>query len=266
MISGGNCKMATLSSTVSSVAGGLLKQRKPEVLQDYATQIAGHLHKQVDEIFDLKAVHQYQGDGTNHCGPTTLAMIINMILGEQGYDCQSVNFFDLQSVMQKGSLAFGLTGYRLNTDFLQQVKIGANISGATLPWGLAQAFKDFSEGLKKAGGPSLGTATFAEKGTKQDLIDNLNQGYKTAIMLVWPNNAGAHWIAVVDYDADADTFFILDPADPKDELSKMPWSKLSEHWSRPIGITNLPDLPFLDEEKLIDLLTLENVIVTFKPG
>ncbi len=257
--------MATLSSMVSNVAGGLLKQRKPEVLQDYAAHIAGHLQKQADVFFDLKAVHQYQGDGTNHCGPTTLAMIINMILGEKGYDYKSVNFFDLQAVMQKGSLAFGLTGYRLNTDFLQEVKIGDNITGATLPWGLAQAFKDFNEGLKKSGGPDLGSATFAEEGTKEDLINNLNNGTKIAIMLVWPNNGGAHWVAVADYEAETDTFFLLDPANPKDELSKMGWGDLSEHWSRPIGLTNLPDLPFLNEEDMIDLLTLQNVIITFKP-
>jgi hypothetical protein len=257
--------MATLSSMVSNVAGGLLKQRKPEVLQDYAAQIASHLRKQAGDLFDLKAVHQYQGAGTNHCGPTTLAMVINMMLGEQGYDCKMVNFNDLQAAMQKGSLAFGLTGYRLNTDFLQEVKIGDNITGATLPWGLAQAFKDFNEGLKKSGGPNLGSATFAEKGDKQDLLDNINNGYKTAIMLVWPNNAGAHWVAVAGYEAATDTFLLLDPANPKGELSPMPWSQLSEHWSRPLGITNLPNLPFLNEEALTDLLTLENVIITFKP-
>jgi hypothetical protein len=251
---------------MASVANGLLKQSKPQVLQDYAASVAGSLQKSATDFFSLNEVHQYQGAGTNHCGPTTLAMIINAMLGEQGYDCKTVNFNDLQDAMQRGSLAFGLTGYRLNTDFFQEVKIGDNITGATMPWGLEKAFQDFSEGLKKSGGPDLGTATFAEEGSKQDLIDNLNSGHKIAIMLVWPNNAGAHWVAVADYDEKSDTFFLLDPANPKDELSKMPWSELSEHWSRPLGITNLPDLPFLDEEALTDLLTLEGVIITFKPN
>ena len=258
--------MPTLSTMMANVANGLLKQRKPQVLQDYAAMVAGNLHKSATDFFNLNEVHQYQGAGTNHCGPTTLAMIINTMLGEQGYDCKTVNFNDLQDAMQRGSLAFGLTGYRLNTDFFQEVKIGDNISGATMPWGLEQAFKDFNAGLKQSGGPDLGSATFAEEGTKQDLIDNLNNDYKTAIMLVWPNNAGAHWVAVADYDADTDTFFLLDPANPKDELSKMPWSELSEHWGRPLGVTNLPDLPFLDEKALTDLLTLEGVIITFKPN
>jgi hypothetical protein len=250
---------------MANVANSLLKQSKPQVLQSYAASVAGSLQKSASDLFDLNEVHQYQGAGTNHCGPTTLAMIINTMLGEQGYDCKTVNFNDLQDAMQQGSLAFGLTGYRLNTDFFQEVKIGDNISGATMPWGLEKAFQDFSDGLKQSGGPSLGTATFAEEGIKQDLIDNISKGHKTAIMLVWPNNAGAHWVAVANYDEDTDTFFLLDPANPKDELSKMPWSELSEHWSRPLGITNLPDLPFLDEESLIDLLTLEGVIITFKP-
>ncbi|MBN1220969.1 MAG: hypothetical protein JXM69_18760 [Anaerolineae bacterium] len=257
--------MATLREIARNVAGGLLKQRKPEVLQNYAAQVARALHRQASGLLNLNAVHQYQGDGTNHCGPTTLAMIINLLLGERGYDFKLVNFNDLQAAMQAGSLSFGLTGYRLNADLFQEVHIGDRITGATLPWGLLQAFKDFNEGLKKSGGPDLGSVSFAEKGTKQKLINNIKKGYKTAIMLVWPNNAGAHWIAVVDYDPDTDEFSVLDPAHPKDEISKMAWSYLGEHWNRPIGITNLPDLPFLDEERLEDMLTLEGVMITFKP-
>jgi hypothetical protein len=258
--------MTAISTKVATVANDLLKHRKIEVLEGYAAQVAQHLSYHVNRLVDLAAVHQYQGDGTNHCGPTTLAMIINMILGEKGYDYKQVSFNDLQAAMQSGSLGFGFTGYRLNLDFLQEVHIADKVTGATLPWGLVQAFKDFNEGLQRAGGPNLGAVTFAEKGTKQDLLDNLKQEFKTAIMLVWPNNGGAHWIAVAGYNPDTDEFSILDPANAKGGLSTMPWSQLSEHWSRPIGITNLPDLPFINEAALTDLLTLENVIITFKPS
>ncbi len=258
--------MATFSSMILNVTDGLLKQRKPEVLQDYAGQVAQTLKKGVGGLFNLDAVHQYQGAGTNHCGPTTLAMIINMMLGEQGYDCKQVDYNDLQSAMQSGSLSFGLTGYRLGkTKALQKLKVADDIDGATLPWGLEQAFKDFNEGLINSGGPNLGSVSFAEEGTKQDLINNLNKGYKTAIMLVWPNNAGAHWMAAAGYDSAKDEFSVLDPANAKGGTTKMAWSELSEHWSRPIGLTNLPDLPFVDEEALTDMLTLENVMITFKP-
>jgi hypothetical protein len=258
--------MATFSKIVSNLAGGLLNQRKPEVLQAYAERVAGALSKHAGSLFDLDTVHQFQGEGTNHCGPTTLAMIINMMLGEEGYDCNLVNFNDLQAAMQAGSLGFGLTGYRLNADLFQEVDIGDNITGATLPWGLEQAFRDFNEGLIQSGGPNLGSASFAEGGTKQDLMDNLNKGYKTAIMVVWPDNAGAHWMAIAGYNPDTDEFSILDPANAKGGTITRPWSFLAEHWSRPIGVTNLPDLPFIDEKNLIDLLTLENVMITFKPG
>ena len=260
--------MTTFSTMALNLANGLLKQRKPEVLQEYAARVAHILSKQgPGSLFNLNVVHQYQGDGTNHCGPTTLAMIINLMLGEEGYDCTKVNYNDLQTAMQTGSLGFGLTGYRLNSSGLLHIlKVANNITGATLPWGLTQAFQDFNDGLVKSGGPNLGSASFAEEGTKQDLIDNINQGYKTAIMVVWPENRGAHWMAVVDYKAETDEFTLLDPANAKGGPTTMAWAKLAEHWNRPIGLTNIPDLPFVDEENLIDMLTLESVMITFKPS
>jgi hypothetical protein len=259
--------MAHSNHTVLNVANALLRQRKPEILQEYANRVATFLSEYpLINSSNPAAVHQYQGDGTNHCGPTTLAMVINLILQDQGYSGSLVKFNDLQAAMQNGSLGFGLTGYRLGkTTLLQKLRIAPNITGATLPWGLAQAFIDFNEGLIRAGGPDLGTVSFAEDGTKQDLLDNIKHGYYTAIMLVWPNNQGAHWIAITGYRPATDEFEVLDPANAKGGLKTMAWTALEEHWSRPIGITNLPDLPFIDEENLIDLLTLENVIITFQP-
>lgn len=260
--------MTTLSTLTLNLANKLLKERKPEVLQEYAARVATALSKQgLADFFDLNAVHQYQGAGTNHCGPTTLAMIINILLGEEGYDCHQVNYNDLQAAMQAGSLGFGFTGYRIsNTGLLHELHIADNVTGATLPWGLEQAFKDFNQGLMKSGGPDLGMASFTEGGTKENLIDNINKDYKTAIMVVWPENHGAHWMAVVGYHAEKDEFSVLDPANPKGGVTEMPWSFLSEHWHRPIGITKLPDLPFLDEESLKEKLTLDSVMITFKPA
>lgn len=259
--------MSTFSNMALSVSKGLLDQRKPQVLQEYADRVAHALSKSgLASLFKLDEIHQYQGHGTNHCGPTTLAMIINMMLGEEGYDCHRVKYNDLQAAMQAGSLGFGFTGYRLQgAGLLHGLKIVNDITGATLPWGLEHAFADFNDGLMKSGGPNLGSATFAEKGTKEDLLDNIERGYKTALMIVWPDGGGAHWIAVVDYDPEKDAFTVLDPANEKGGPSTWPWSFLGEHWHRPIGIPNLPDLPFIDEEKLTDLLTLESVIITFKP-
>jgi hypothetical protein len=258
------------SDTMMGVANAFAGQRKPEVVQTYAAQIAKALGKPgTKRAVDPVAAHQYQGEGTNHCGPTTLAMVINMMLQAGGYDKNPVQFNNLQQAMQDGSMGFGLAAYRLNNmDFLQQLSIvEGNISGATLPWGLEQAFKDFNEGLVKAGGPNLGTAKFMEGGTKQHLLDNLSKGRQTAIMVVWPGHGGAHWMALAGYDQGKDQFTLLDPANSKKEVTKMAWKDLNEHWSRPIGLNNLPDISFLSGQKkeLEALLTLNNVMITFGP-
>ncbi len=262
--------MSQLSSAVLSVANSLLKQRKPEVLQDYASRVAQNLGARrgaVRSVFDPGSAHQFQGEGTNHCGPTTLAMVINLTFQKLGYSPSLVKFDDLQTAMQNGSLGFGFTGYRLgSTSLLQELKIAPNITGATLPWGLAQAFKDFNEGLIKAGGPDLGKAEFAEGGTREDLLDNIKRGCQTAVMVVWPDNHGAHWMAVAGFDTKTDEVHLLDPANGKGGITKMAWATFNEHWSRPIGVTNLPDLPFMDEASMTDLMTLNNVIVTFEPA
>ncbi|HSH01024.1 MAG TPA: hypothetical protein VLL52_00805 [Anaerolineae bacterium] len=259
--------MSTLSNNAFNFANSLFRQRKPQVLHEYAATVAkkigGEGQKQVP---DFKSVHQYQGKGTNHCGPTSLSMIINMSLMEKGYRGDVVRYEAMQEAMMNGSLGFGLTGYRLKKGgLLQHVEVVEDITGATLPWGLVQAFNDFNEGFMAAGGPNLGTPHLREEGSKQDLLDNIKNGYKTVIMLVWANG-GAHWVIVVDYDADKDAFILLDPAHEKGGSTRVGWAKLAENWNRPIGVTNLPDLPFIDEERFEDMLTLENVMVTFKPA
>jgi hypothetical protein len=179
--------MSTFSNMAQSLSKGLLDQRQPQVLQEYAERVAQALKETgLAGLFNLDQIHQYQGHGTNHCGPTTLAMIINLILGEGGYDCDRVKYNDLQAAMQAGSLGFGFTGYCLQgTGLLHGLKVVNDITGATLPWGLEHAFADFNDGLIKSGGPNLGRATFAENGTKEDLLENIECGYKTALMVVW---------------------------------------------------------------------------------
>jgi len=58
--------MSAISSMVSSVSKGLLDQRKPHVLQEYAEKMADALSKTgLAGLFKLDEIHQYQGHGAN---------------------------------------------------------------------------------------------------------------------------------------------------------------------------------------------------------
>jgi RHS repeat-associated protein len=200
----------------------------------------------VAPLSDLEAVHQYQGEGNNDCGPTSLAMVSNLLLRQHGISHDPVRGKELGDTMQEASRGFGNRGYRLNIPL---------VAGATPPWGMVDAFNELSRESTAAGGPELGTAEWKENGTRRDLIDNIEQGYPTAIMLTWDPApltvplGGAHWVLVVGYNYDTDEFLVLDPGYRKDAggFRWRSWDELNDDWSRPI-------------------LTMRNVMVIFKPA
>jgi RHS repeat-associated protein len=205
---------------------------------------------------DLEAVHQQQGVGTNDCGPTSLAMVTNLVLRQQGIVHDPVKGKELGDIMLDYSYAPYLKSYRVAG--VLSHKLG--VEGATPPWGMVDAFNDLNQGLMDAGGPDLGAAKWSGGRTKQDLIDNMSQGYPTAIMLTWDPApygipaSGAHWVVVAGYNRETDEFLILDPGyglEPVYDnapvgLGWRSWESIDEDWSRPI-------------------LTMHNVMVTFKP-
>jgi hypothetical protein len=180
---------------------------------------------------DIGGVYQYQGRDTNNCGPTNLAMIINLQLAGHGANYR-VDRAKLGDEMQASSRGFGLTGYRF-TAWTGRVK------GATPPWSMVRAYRKINQGLRGKGYVELGKMSWRVGGTREELIANLRAGVLSTLMLVW-KKLGAHYVTVVGYDPAGDAFLLLDPGtggdksdwDPAARLRCVPWPELDQDWSR----------------------------------
>ncbi len=180
---------------------------------------------------EIGAIYQYQGRETNNCGPTNLAMVINLQLAAHGVGYR-VERAKLGDEMQASSRGFGLTGYRL-TAWTGRVK------GATPPWGMVRAYHKINQGLRGEGYVELGSMSWRVGATREELIANLRAGVLSTLMLVW-KNLGAHYVTVVGYDPAGDAFLLLDPAtggdksdwEPAARLRPVAWPELDPDWSR----------------------------------
>jgi hypothetical protein len=177
---------------------------------------------------EIGAAYQYQGSRTNDCGPFSLAMVINLQLGEN-----RVNGDELGDLMQAASWGFGLIRYRFTS------WMGAR-KGASSPWGLAMAYRRFGMPLAGVGPGRLGRMRWRVAGTKERLIDNLARGVLSTLLLVWQGANSAHFATVVGYDRENDRFLMLDSATGGDKsglpaeerILAVPWEKLTADWSR----------------------------------
>ncbi len=198
---------------------------------------------------DLGQVHQFQGVGTNDCGPTSLTVAINLLLLRDGYTAepQLLTCKSVADAMQADSRGFGLKGYRVTHNFF-----GFPVKGATFAKsGMLKAFQDFNKTWMAAGHPSLGRGEFRNGGTKAHLIDNLQHGRVTSVRWVWekPFKNGAHWVTVVGFNPTDDEFYVLNSALPhrtiaKENIQRVPWVTFRQWWGRPFFFSRNQMLTF----------------------
>lgn len=76
------------------------------------------------------------------------------------------------------------------------------------------------------------------RGTKEDLLKNLQEGKPVTVMLVYPEG-GAHYVTVVGYDPFEERVYLLDPSpfyekieEPAERFQKMSmsWDEFSSQW------------------------------------
>jgi hypothetical protein len=145
---------------------------------------------------------------TNDCGPTSVAMIINLIQEQSGIRNNKVTKIEVTS-------AFSILGRIPNWI--------PGIGGASTPWGLVSAFNTFARRNQfpwEAHRASHSDPSLIRKTLEKN-------GY-LSILRVW-KNGGAHWSNVVHFDERKGKIQILDP---NPHLSHLPASKIiqSEDW------------------------------------
>lgn len=198
--------------------------------------------------------HQFQGAGTNDCGPTSLAIAMNLLALQKGFTTEphTISKEMVAAAMQNESRWLGLRGYRITLNVF-----GFPTKGATFArLGLVKAFQDIDRYWQELGYASLGKIHFRKNGAKVHLLENVAKNRITAVRWVWENpyKNGSHWVIVVGHDAVPDEFLVLNPAIPHDvgtpevNLQRVRWQQFDEWWSRPIFCSRNQMLSFQSDD------------------
>ena len=159
----------------------------------------------------LVRFHQFQGVGTHDCGPTALAVVLNLLAHEIRWHKEAVDRHL----------------WRLGRPFPSWIR------GATPPWRFVRAFN------RLAARSSLPwRARWHRRTPPEALFAALAAGRPFTLLLVWADG-GAHYGTVVGYAPAGDRLFLLDPAQPEAHSVAQPWAELWSHWDRQVWWTRL---------------------------
>jgi len=156
---------------------------------------------------------------TNDCGPTSLAVILNIFLFQDNLG---------KSPLEKTTI-ISSSGF-LFWDRLPQWL--PRIGGATAPWGIVKAFNHWSRkyDLKLQ-------AERKSHARRAHVLENLLMGKPVTALKIW-RTGGAHWVNLVRYSSDKERLYFLDPnpylqylTDEK-RLQSQSWGEFQEDWSR----------------------------------
>ena len=168
---------------------------------------------------------------TNDCGPTSLAVVVNMLLFQANLGIKSLN---KDEVIRSSGLFFW-----------ERIPAWVpKFGGATAPCGLVKAFNHWSE--------EFGLDWHAERRSharRAHIIENLISGRTVTALKIW-KTGGAHWVNLVRYISEKDRLYFLDPNPYLEYLAEekrlqsqswvefdADWSRVS-WWSRLLGIRN----------------------------
>ena len=156
---------------------------------------------------------------TNDCGPTSLAVAINMLLFQANLNSQPV---DKTTILSSSILR-------------SWERIPAwvpNVGGATSPWGMAAAFNRMADKLNLDW-----QAERKSHARRAHVIEQLMNGKTVTALKIW-KTGGAHWINLVRYSSEKDRLYFLDPnpylenLPVEKRLQSQSWGEFETDWSR----------------------------------
>jgi hypothetical protein len=156
---------------------------------------------------------------TNDCGPTCLAVTLNMLLFQANVSAPSL---DKDSIIQTSGFQFWdrLPGW--------VPKVG----GATPPWGMAKAFNHMASRMNLEW-----QAEYRNHARRAHIVEALLTGRPVCALKLW-KAGGAHWVTLVRYSSENDRLYYLDPNPFLEYLSidkrlqSQTWAEFEADWSR----------------------------------
>lgn len=158
-----------------------------------------------------------RGESSNDCGPTSAAMVLNVLNHARQGKPKPVT---KEKVIRAFPVLGRLPGWM------------PAVGGASAPWGLTAAFNKVADRLR------LGwEAQRMRNATLQDIVENLKLGNQVSMLRFW-KEGGAHWSNVVKILPAKDQIFMLDPspylADKhgSKKIQLVSWRECRQDWER----------------------------------
>jgi len=163
---------------------------------------------------------------SNDCGPTSLAMIVNLLTFQANLFFEP---FDKTAILSAAGLHF----WERLPAWL------ASVGGATTPWGMVSAFN------RLAGKLHLNWhAERKSNARRAHVVENLISGKPVTALKVW-KSGGAHWVNLLRFSVEKDKVYFLDPnpyleyLSVEKRLQSQHWHDFEADWSRSTWWTHL---------------------------
>ena len=156
---------------------------------------------------------------SNDCGPTSLAMVLNLLLFQAN---PTMSILERESVARQGRL---LPWERL-PGWVPRV------GGATAPWGVVNAFNRLAKRLNLDW-----RAERRSRARRAHVLECLMTGRPVTVLKIW-KTGGAHWVNLVRYTAEKDRLYFLDPnpyleyLEEDRRLQSQSWGEFEADWTR----------------------------------
>ena len=156
---------------------------------------------------------------TNDCGPTSLAVTLNILLFQANLG---------ESLVEKAAV-IQTSGFLLWDRLPGWVP---KVGGATSPWGMVKAFNHLSAKMNLDW-----RAERKSRARRAHIVEALMTGRPVSALKLW-KIGGAHWVTLVRYSSEKDKLYYLDPNPyleylPVDKrLQSQAWSEFEADWSR----------------------------------
>ena len=156
---------------------------------------------------------------SNDCGPTSLAVILNLFLFQEN----------------PGASSLEKTNIIQSSRFHMWERLPywvPNVGGATSPWGMAKAFNHWAKKYNLNW-----QAKRKSHARKAHLLESLLMGRPVTALKIW-KTGGAHWINLVRYSSEKERLYYLDPNPYLENLPEgkrlqsQTWEQFEEDWSR----------------------------------
>ncbi len=198
-------------------------QRDTSMVQDWPAE------RQFFGRFYLSQGFNAKQGFSNDCGPTSLAMVLNLLLFQANL----------------GALPLERDSITHHSGFWPWERLPGwlpKVGGATAPWGVVNAFNRWARRLELDW-----RAERRSRARRAHVLESLITGRPVTVLKIW-GTGSAHWVNLVRYSPEKERLYYLDPnpyleyLEEDKRLQSQSWAEFEADWTRRCWWSRLMDI------------------------